>query len=75
MVSEARVIRAAFPDVAVVTALPVSTLPPKALGDSEARKALGYLRDEMLLVRAGEAADLTVLNDEIANIERLWPPR
>ncbi|VTR93567.1 unnamed protein product [Gemmata massiliana] len=75
MVSEARAIRAAFPDVAAMTALPVSALPPKASGDSEARKALGYLRDEMLLVRAGTATDLTVLDDEIANVERLWPPR
>lgn len=77
MLSEARAIRAAFPNVAAMTSLPVSPLPPKAeTGDAVAadyRAALGYLRDEMLVVRAGNARDLTALDDEIACVERLLP--
>lgn len=77
MLSEARAVRAAFPDVEAMQELSVSPLPPKAQnGDAAAteyRPALGYLRDEMLLVRAGKANGLTVLDDEIACVERLLP--
>jgi hypothetical protein len=72
MLSEARALRAAFPDGAAMRGLPVSPLPPgQGPEASEFRTALGYLRDEMLLVRAGKADDLGVLDDEIAHVERL----
>ena len=73
LLHEARVLHAAFPDVAALRELSVGELPPWG-GESEAaaacRRALGYLRDEMLLVRAGAVRDLTVLGDEIACAER-----
>lgn len=77
MLGEARALRAAFPDAGAMGALPVSTLPPAAAGEAAGatalRAALGYLRDEMLLVRAGKAGSLTVLDDEIAHAESLLP--
>ena len=76
MISEARALRAAFPDAEVMRELPVSAVPAATPGESGAtsdlRAALGYLRDEMLLVRAGGADDLTVLDDEIACVERVF---
>ena len=73
LLNEARALRAAFPDVDAMRELLLSALPPEAPdGDEEAtafRAALGYLRDEMLLVRAGRADSLTVLDDEIAYTE------
>ena len=75
MLAEARALRAAFPEVGVMSELPVSPVPPGADDGAEdpadGRAALGYLRDEMLVVRSGKAADLTVLDDEMANVERL----
>jgi hypothetical protein len=75
MLNQARAIRAAYPDVGAMRELPVGDPPPESTGETEweaaLRAALGYLRDEMLLVRAGKANDLTVLNDEIAGVERL----
>jgi hypothetical protein len=72
MLAEARALRAAFPNVDAMRDLPVSALPPTdGEQPSECRVALGYLRDEMLLVRAGKAESLTVLDDEIAGVERL----
>jgi hypothetical protein len=75
ILDEARALRAAFPDADAMRALPVSALPPKAPDEDEEvtaiRAALGYLRDEMLLVRAGKADSLTVLDDEIAHTESL----
>jgi hypothetical protein len=69
--------RAAFPDGEARRDLPVSAVPPESSGEGEEvaayRAALGYLRDEMLLVRAGKAHDLTVLDDEIAHAESLLP--
>ena len=74
MLDEARALRAAFPDARALRGLPVSDIPAAADDESESatacRGALGYLRDEMLLVRAGEARDLTVLDDEVACAER-----
>jgi hypothetical protein len=75
MLGEARALRAAFPDAEAMRELPVSPLPPAAENGgqeaAECRAALGYLRDEMMVVRAGRAMDLTVLDDEIACVERL----
>ncbi|MBN9520669.1 hypothetical protein J0H58_19485 [bacterium] len=74
MLAEARALRAAFPDADAMGELPVSAVPvsPDATDAlSDCRAALGYLRDEMLVVRAGKATDLTVLDDEMANVERL----
>jgi hypothetical protein len=77
MLREARALRAAFPDANAMGDLPVSALPPESPNEGdeviEYRTALRYLRDEMLLVRAGKADDLTVLDDEIACVERLLP--
>lgn len=75
MVEQARALREAFPDVDVMSGLPVGPLPDAALDESAAaseyRAALRYLRDEMYVVQAGKAADLTVLDDEIAYTESL----
>jgi hypothetical protein len=74
MLREARALRSAFPDAEAMRELPVSPLPPETPGSrgaSDYRAALRYLRDEMLLVRSGKANDLTVLDDEIACVERL----
>jgi hypothetical protein len=77
MLGEARALRAAFPNAGVMGGLPVSAVPAAAgVEDGETtayRAALGYLRDEMLLVRAGKAESLTVLDDEIACVEGLLP--
>lgn len=78
LLDEARAIRAAFPDAAAMRDLPVSPLPPGGANgpeESECRAALGYLRNEMLLVQAGRATSLVVLDDEIAGVERLLPGR
>lgn len=75
LLAEARELRAAFPDVGAMSGLPVSSLPEGPCdgeGLADRRAALAYLRDEMLVVRAGRAADLTVLDDEMANVERLF---
>lgn len=75
MLGQARALRVAFPDADAMGDLRVSDLPPESPGEgneaSACRAALGYLRDEMLLVRAGKAGHLTVLDDEIANAESL----
>jgi hypothetical protein len=75
MLDEARALRAAFPDVGAMCRLTVSAVPPGTSNEDAAasalRAALGYLRDEMLLVRAGRIGDLTVLDDEIAHTEGL----
>jgi hypothetical protein len=77
MLHEARALRAAFPDTDAMRDLPVSALPRRSPDESEEmseyRAALGYLRDEMMLVRAGKAENLIVLDDEIACVERLRP--
>jgi hypothetical protein len=75
ILAEARALRGAFPDADAMSELSVSAIPSVAPGDNdgvaEYRAALGYLRDEMLVVRAGRAVTLTVLDDEIACVERL----
>ena len=75
MLNEARALRAAFPDASAMQELPVSPALPESPGEDKGvvacRAALGYLRDEMLLVRAGKADSLTVLDDEIAYAESL----
>ena len=75
MLTEARALRAAFPDTDAMRELPVSDRPPEPEGGgaSALRAALVYLRDEMLLVRSGKARSLTVLDDEIACVESLLP--
>ena len=72
MLAEARALRAAFPDADAMRELSVSPLPPgPGVGSGDHHAALGYLRDEMLFVRAGGAFDLTVLDDEMTCVERL----
>jgi hypothetical protein len=74
LLGEARALRAAFPETGAMAGLPISDLPAAPPGDAEdvaGYPVLGYLRDEMLVVRAGRAKDLTVLDDEIAAVERL----
>ena len=74
MLAEARALRAAFPNMDAMHDLRVSairTSPVDAGDEAGLAAALGYLRDEMLVVQAGRAADLTVLDDEMANVERL----
>jgi len=77
MLGEARALQAAFPNTDAMRDLPVSAVPQPSTDEGETartyRAALGYLRDEMLLVRAGKADSLTVLNDEIAFVESLLP--
>jgi hypothetical protein len=77
MLGEARALRAAFPDAGAMSGLPVSDLPPRDPDENvwvaECRAALIYLRDEMILVRAGKTGTLAVLDDEIACVERLLP--
>jgi hypothetical protein len=75
LLNEARALRSAFPDTDAMREMPVSDLPPDSAGEaaSEYRTALRYLHDEMLLVRSGKADSLTVLDDEIACVERLLP--
>jgi len=67
LLDQARALEAAFPDG--VAGLSVADLPDG--GPPDLIPALRYLRDEMLLVRAGNVTDLTVLDDEIACVERL----
>ena len=76
MLCEARALRTAFPDAEAMRGLPIGDLPPEGSGEgaAELRAALAYLRDEMLMVRAGRARDLTVLDDEIAYAESLVVP-
>ena len=74
LLEEARALWAAFPDAGAMRELAVDEAQPGPFGDDEgaaACAALGYLRDEMLLVRAGGTDTLTVLDDEIAHAECL----
>ena len=71
ILAEARAIRAAFPDTQAMQGVTISPLPPEPTGGAALRAALRYLRDEMVLVRAGKADDLVVLDDEIAGVEHL----
>lgn len=70
VLSEARAIRDAFPDLGAMGKLPVSPLAPTDDGVTGGHLAiLGDLRDEMLMVRDGRAEDLLVLDNEIACLE------
>ena len=64
-----------FPNSTAMREVSVSPVPPASPGEDDGmvacRAALGYLRDEMLLVRAGKADSMTVLDDEIAYTESL----
>lgn len=73
MLGEARALHTAFPDVVTMRELPISVVPQEepCSGGRTGCAALRYLRDEMLLVRAGLATELTVLNDEITCVEAL----
>ncbi len=77
MLNAARALPAAFPDADAMRELTVSEiLPPTGDEDKAAsafRAAFGYLRDEMLLVRAGKANDLSVLDDGMALVGSLMP--
>jgi hypothetical protein len=71
LLAEARAVRAAFPEVDAMREVRVSDLPGDGQEAPDCPAALRYLRDEMLVVRAGQASDLTVLDDEIAGVECL----
>ena len=73
LLEEAQALRAAFPDAVAMRELTVSAAPAGPFGDDETTfaAALGYLRDEMMLVRAGGTDTLAVLDDEIAHAESL----
>jgi hypothetical protein len=79
ILSEARALRATFPDVTAMGLLPVGALPPVRPdgGGEEAawRSAFGGLHDEMLLVRSDKVTDLTVLDDEMKCVEQLLAGR
>jgi hypothetical protein len=67
---QARAILAAYPDAAALQGLPVHPLSADGTGWPALAAALRYLRQEMLLVRAGQAGGVGVLADEIAFTER-----
>lgn len=75
LLKEARAIRGAYPDADTMRESPLSDVPTASFGDDHGAAtfwaALGYLRAEMALVRNGKAGTLTVLEDEIANVESM----
>ncbi|WP_439628877.1 hypothetical protein [Gemmata sp.] len=74
LLAEARALREAFPDAAVVPGRAVPDVPDGEAGPEGALwRALRCLRDEVALVRAGAAGTVVVLGDEIACVERLVP--
>lgn len=70
MLAEARSLRAAFPDAAAMWGMVISA-PPTSSNYPALVSALGFLRDEMLLVQDGKAPTLGVMDDEMANVESL----
>lgn len=71
LLDEAEALRQAFPDAAALRDLPVGPRVGPGDGSGPLRAALGYLRDEMLVVRGGRAGTLAVLDDEMAHVEDL----
>jgi hypothetical protein len=57
LLREAHALRTAFPDLEAMQSVTISDLP---------EVAARFLRDEMLLVRAGKSGTLNVLEDEMA---------
>lgn len=67
--SQVTAMRTAFPDPVAMEDVPFDdALPDAADPFRPLRAALGYLRDELLFVRAGEAITLEVLDDEAENV-------
>ncbi len=67
-------VRAAWPDPAAMSRLPAGDTPPAGPADGASAAlitALGYVRDELAVVRGGRADTLAVLDDEVANARRL----
>jgi hypothetical protein len=77
LLEQARALRTAFPNLAAMRQVAVGDIGTEPVGEVgravALRAALGYLRNEMVLVRDRRADALTVLDDEIANVERLMP--
>jgi hypothetical protein len=75
LLAEARALRSACLHDGVTRELPVSEVQKGTFADDAKAltlwAALGYLREEMVLVRDGKAGTLTVLDDEIAYTEEL----
>lgn len=71
LLHEAEALREAFPDATALRDLPVGARVSPGDGYGPLRAALGYLRDEMLVVRDGKANTLAVLDDEMAHAEDL----
>lgn len=76
LLKEARAIRAAYPDADAMRGVAISALNSESFHDdagaAEFWAALGYLRAEMVLVRDAGAGTVGVLDDEIANVVRLY---
>lgn len=70
LLDHARAVRAAYPDAAAMQALAVTPL-PTGTGWPDLRAAMRYLWQELALVQAGGSGGVGVLDDEIANVERL----
>jgi hypothetical protein len=68
---ESRAIRAAFPDTNSMQAVPVAGAPDVSEGRCALRLALGHLRAEITLLRAGKSDTLAVLDDESSHVLRL----
>jgi hypothetical protein len=75
LLAQARLLHAAFPNADAMQSITIHALPHLGPGatteDFVIRRAMSYLRDEMLLVRDGKTDSLTVLADEMASLERL----
>lgn len=65
-------VRQAYPDAAAMGRVAVGPeeLPAAAGRFARLRAAIGHLRDELRLVRAGGAGTLGVLDDEVDNVLR-----
>ena len=70
LLDEARALRAAFADRDAMNDVTITPL-AGGVGFEDLRSAMGYLRDEMVLIRDGKSDTLTVLDDEIAHTESL----
>jgi hypothetical protein len=71
LLAAARSVRAAFPDVGAMRRVAIGDRPDCSVGEApeaaRCRAALGFLWDELALVRAGKADTRTVLDDEMTH--------
>ncbi len=69
LIAAARALRAAYPDRLAMARVDFGGPPAGPEAPPGLRRALGFLLDEMLLVRAGGAEGPWVLDDEMARAE------